>query len=153
MAFTRVPVGKNQQLGPGLYEATLAITGDISRATRTDLQRVLSAKFGNAVEVVDWGRSGGNYVLQFRVKQTQAQVQTDDLYQPAAFIPWVPIIITVAGIAYAIRAFNNLTVEIKSAFALVSQPARDTAVSGVGVGMAGLGVGAALFGLYLLSRR
>lgn len=151
MAFTRVPVGKTQQLGPGLYEATLAITGDISRATRTDLQRVLSAKFGQAVEVVDWGRSGGNYVLQFRVKQTQAQVQTDDLYQPAAF--FVPIIITVVAIAGAIYLAYRFTVEIKSAFALVSQPARDTAVGGVGVGMAGLGVGAALFGLYLLSRR
>lgn len=151
MAFTRVPVNKNQQLGPGLYEATLAITGDISRATRADLQRVLSAKFGQAIEVVDWGRSGTNYVLQFRVKQTQAQVQTDDLYQPAAF--FVPIIITVAAIAGAIYLAYRFTVEIKSAFALVSQPARDTAVGGVGVGMAGLGVGAALFGLYLLSRR
>lgn len=151
MAFTRVPVGKNQQLGPGLYEVTLAITGDISRATRADLQRVISSKFGQAVEVVDWGRSGGNYVLQFRVKQTQAQVQTNDLYQPAAF--FVPIIITVAAIAGAIYLGYRLTVEIKSAFALVSQPARDTAVGGVGVGMAGLGVGAALFGLYLLSRR
>lgn len=151
MAFTRVPVGKNQQLGPGLYEATLAITGDISRATRADLQRVLSAKFGQAVEVVDWGRSGNNYVLQFRVKQTQAQVQTDDLYQPAAF--FVPIIITVAAIAGAIYLAYRFTVEIKSAFALVSQPARDTAVGGVGVGMAGLGVGAALVGLYLLTRR
>ncbi|GEM83917.1 hypothetical protein [Meiothermus hypogaeus] len=151
MAFTRVPVSKNQQLGPGLYEAVLAISGDISRVTRTDLQRVLSAKFGQAVEVVDWGRSGGNYVLQFRVRQTQAQVQSDDLYQPAAF--FVPIIITVAAIAGAIYLAYRLTIEIKSAFALVSQPARDTAVGGVGVGMAGLGVGAALFGLYLLAKR
>lgn len=151
MAYTRVPISPNQQLGPGLYEAELVVSGDISRATRTDLQRVLSAKFGQAVEVVDWGRSGGNYVLQFRVKQTQAQVQTDDLYQPAAF--FVPIIITVAAIAGAIYYAYRFVVEIKSAFALVSQPARDTAVGGVGVGMAGLGLGAALFGLYLLARR
>lgn len=151
MAYIRVPVAKNQPLEPGLYEITLAITGDISRATKADLQRVLSAKFGQAVEVVDWGRVGGNYVLQFRVKQTRAQVQTDDVYQPAAF--WIPIVITVTAIAGAIYAAYRFTVEIKSAFALVSQPARDTAVSGVGVGAAGLGVGAALVGLYLLTRR
>lgn len=151
MAYIRVPVAKNQPLEPGLYETTLAITGDISRATKADLQRVLSAKFGQAVEVVDWGRVGGNYVLQFRVKQTRAQVQTDDVYQPAAF--WIPIVITVTAIAGAIYAAYRFTVEIKSAFALVSQPARDTAVSGVGVAAAGLGVGAALVGLYLLTRR
>ncbi|MCX7782651.1 MAG: hypothetical protein N2318_03290 [Meiothermus sp.] len=151
MAYIRVPVAKNQPLEPGLYEITLAITGDISRATKADLQRVLSAKFGQAVEVVDWGRVGGNYVLQFRVKQTRAQVQTDDVYEPAAF--WIPIVITVTAIAGAIYAAYQFTVEIKSAFALVSQPARDTAVSGVGVGAAGLGVGAALVGLYLLTRR
>lgn len=151
MAYIRVPVDKNQQLEPGLYEAALAITGDISRATKTDLQRVLSARFGQAVEVVDWGRVGNDYVLQFRVKQTQAQVQTDDVYQAAAF--WIPIVITVAAVAGAIYAAYRFTVEIKSAFALVSQPARDTAVGGAGVGFAGLGIGAALVGLYLLTRR
>lgn len=149
MAYTRVPVGHNQQLGPGLYEATLVITGDISRATRTDLQRILSAKFGQAVEVVDWGRSGGQYVLQFRVKAPTSSA--NDIYQPAVF--WVPIAITIAAIAGAIYAAYRFTVEIKSAFQLVSQPARDTAVGGVGVGVAGLGMGAALIGLYLLTRR
>lgn len=149
MAYTRVPVGANQQLAPGLYEAILAIAGDISRTTRTDLQRILSAKFGQAVEVVDWGRVGGNYVLQFRVKRTQAQ--TDDIYQPAAF--WIPIVITMVAIAGVIHAAYRFTVEIKSVFSLVSQPARDTAVGGVGVGVAGLGMGAALVGLYLLTRR
>lgn len=152
MEYTRVPISPNQQLGPGLYEAELAVSGDISRATKTDLQRILSNRFGQAVEVVDWGRVGNTYVLQFQVKQVQAQTQ--DIYQPfqpTAF--WIPIVITVSAIAGAIYFAYKFTVEIKSAFSLVSQPARDTAVGGVGVGMAGLGMGAVLVGLYLLTRR
>ncbi|WP_299432149.1 hypothetical protein [uncultured Meiothermus sp.] len=150
MAFTRVPIGTNQELKPGLYEATLAITGDISRATRADLQRILSARFGQTVQVVDWGRLNQQYVLQFRVVQA-AQTQDSDLIQPAAL--WIPIAITIAAIAGAIYAAYRFTVEVKAAFQLVSQPARDTGVAGVGVGMVGLGVGAALIGLYLLVRR
>ncbi len=151
MAYTRVPISPNQQLGPGLYEAELAVSGDISRATKTDLQRILSRRFGQAVEVVDWGRVGGTYVLQFRVKQVQAQTQDIYAFQPAAL--WVPVVITVAAIAGAIYYAYRFSVEIKSAFSLISQPARDAAVSGVGIGAAGLGLGAALVGLYLLAKR
>ena len=152
MAYTRVPVGYNQPLAPGLYEAQLAVSGDISRATRTDLQRILSQKFGMALEVVDWGRVGGQYVLQFRVKNTSTTSNPNpDIIQPAAF--WIPIAITMAAIASAIYYAYRFTVEIKSAFQLVSQPTRDTAVGGVGMGVAGLGLGAVLVGVYLLSRR
>ena len=149
MAYTRVPVGYNQPLAPGLYEAQLAVSGDISRATRADMQRILSQKFGQALEVVDWGRARGQYVLQFRVKNTSTTSSNPDIIQPAAF--WIPVVITVAAIAGAIYYAYRFTVEIKSAFRLVSQPARDTAVTGVGV--AGLGLGAVLVGVYLLSRR
>ena len=151
MAYTRVPVGYNQPLAPGLYEAQLAVSGDISRATKADLQRILSQRFGRAIEVVDWGRAGGQYVLQFRVKNTSTTSSNPDIIQPAAF--WIPVVITVAAIAGAIYYAYRFTVEIKSAFQLVSQPARDTAVAGVGVGVAGLGLGAVLAGVYLLSRR
>ena len=149
MAYTRVPVGYNQPLAPGLYEAQLAVSGDISRATKADLQRILSQRFGQALEVVDWGRARGQYVLQFRVKNTSTTSSNPDIIQPAAF--WIPVVITVAAIAGAIYYAYRFTVEIKSAFRLVSQPARDTAVTGVGV--AGLGLGAVLVGVYLLSRR
>ena len=150
MAYTRVPVGYNQPLAPGLYEAQLAVSGDISRATKADLQRILSQKFGQALEVIDWGRAGGQYVLQFRVKSSTTS-GNPDIIQPAAF--WIPVVITVAAIAGAIYYAYRFTVEIKSAFQLVSQPARDAAVGGVGVGVAGLGLGAVLVGVYLLSRR
>jgi hypothetical protein len=149
VAYTRVPVGYNQPLAPGLYEAQLAVSGDISRATKADLQRILSQRFGQALEVVDWGRARGQYVLQFRVKNTSTTSSNPDIIQPAAF--WIPVVITVAAIAGAIYYAYRFTVEIKSAFRLVSQPARDTAVTGVGV--AGLGLGAVLVGVYLLSRR
>jgi len=151
VAYTRVPVGYNQPLAPGLYEAQLAVSGDISRATKADLQRILSQRFGRAIEVVDWGRAGGQYVLQFRVKNTSTTSSNPDIIQPAAF--WIPVAITVAAIAGAIYYAYRFTVEIKSAFRLVSQPARDAAVGGVGVGVAGLGLGAVLVGVYLLSRR
>ena len=151
MAYTRVPVGYNQPLAPGLYEAQLAVSGDISRATKADLQRILSQRFGRAIEVVDWGRAGGQYVLQFQIKNTSTTSSNPDIIQPAAF--WIPVVITVAAIAGAIYYAYRFTVEIKSAFRLVSQPARDAAVGGVGVGVAGLGLGAVLVGVYLLPRR
>ena len=151
MAYTRVPVGYNQPLAPGLYEAQLAVSGDISRATKADLQRILSQRFGQALEVVDWGRARGQYVLQFRVKKTSTTSSNPDIIQPAAF--WVPVAITVAAIAGAIYYAYKFAVQIKDAFQLVSQPARDAAVGGVGVGVAGLGLGAVLVGVYLLSRR
>ncbi len=150
MAYTRVPISPNQQLGPGLYEAELVVFGNIVQLTKTDLQRILSGKFGQAVEVVDWGRVGGAYVLQFRVRQVQAQTQ--DIYQP--FQPaYFHVVVTVVGIIGAIYLALKLTIQVKNVFQLVSQPARDTAVGGVGVGVAGLGMGAALVGLYLLTRR
>lgn len=150
MAYTRVPVKRDEPLKPGLYEVVLAVSGDISRATRADLQRIFSARFGQAVEVVDWGRLGGQYVLQFRVKDAKAVSSSGDIY-PAAF--WVPVVVTIAAITGAIYAAYRLTVEVKAAFQLVSQPARDVAAKGVGVGAAGLGIGAALIGLYLLTKR
>ena len=151
MAHIRVRIDKHQQLTPGLYEAHLVVSGDISRATRADMQRILSQRFGQALEVVDWGRAGGQYVLQFRIKSATASNPNPDIIQPAAF--WVPVAITVAAIAGAIYYAYKFAVQIKDAFQLVSQLARDAAVGGLGVGVAGLGLGAVLVGVYLLSRR
>ena len=147
-ALRRVPVGIDQELTPGLYEASLVVRPDLSRTTRADLQRVISQRFGQAVQVVDWGKVGNEYILQFRVHPQAGPQQTGDIIQPAAF--WLPVLITIAAIAATLHLAYRVAVEVRTAVQLVPQAVPAPAA---GIGVAGLGLGAALVGLYLLTRR
>ncbi len=147
-ALRRVPVGIDQELAPGLYEASLVVRPDLARTTRQDLQRVISTRFGRTVQVLDWGKVGNEYVLQFRVHPQERPQATGDIIQPAAF--WLPLIITVAAIAGTLHLAYRVAVEVRTAVQLVPQAVPPPAA---GIGIAGLGLGAALVGVYLLTRR
>lgn len=67
--YQRKPIDPQAPLQPGrTYELVLSPrSGDLSRVTRADLERALRAKYGN-VRVLDWGKRGGDWVVQIRVE-------------------------------------------------------------------------------------
>jgi len=53
-----------------LYELVLTHKkGDLSRVTRSSLERVLQQKYGPGVRVLDWGKRGGDLVIRLEVKE------------------------------------------------------------------------------------
>ncbi|MCL6528098.1 MAG: hypothetical protein K6T57_14635 [Thermaceae bacterium] len=129
----------------------VGLAGNRRTLSKSDLQAALSVQFGSQLEVLDWHATGSDYVLQFRILPPSKPSSSSGDIVAQAF--WVPLVITILAITGAIYAAYRLTVEVKAAAQLVPAPVRDVAVGGVGVGMAGLGIGAVLLSWWLLRRR
>lgn len=170
MAFQRVPVNSDKPLGPGTYEIVLAHqSGDISRVTRSDLERALQAKYGSSIKVLDWGKKGSDLVIRLQVTATPTASTSgaqdpwaitpalswytpDDLIQPA-FLPALPAIFTAAAVIAILYLTWRIVATIKETVQLVPEPARSVAVTGSGVGLAALGIGVLALAVWPRGRR
>ena len=170
MAFQRVPVNSDKPLGPGTYEIVLAHqSGDISRVTRSDLERALQAKYGSSIKVLDWGKKGSDLVIQLQVTATPTASTSgaqdpwaitaalswytpDDLIQPA-FLPALPAIFTAAAVIATLYLTWRIVATIKEVVQLVPEPARSVAVASSSVGLAALGIGVLALAVWPRGRR
>lgn len=161
--YQRVPVGKDAPLQPGkLYELVLAHKGgDISRVTRSGLEKALQQRYGPGVRVLDWGKRGADLVIRLKVASTQ-NASTPPTYggggcgstrcpQPMVWYggteeyvyPAVlPVVLTAAAVAAVLYLVWRIISELKEAVELVPAPARAAAVAGAGVGVGALGLAA-----------
>lgn len=184
MAFQRVPVSSDKPLGPGTYEIVSAHqSGDVSRVTRSDLERALQAKYGSSIKVLDWGKKGSDLVIRLQVTATptastsgaQDPWATTPAYggagcgsrycpQPMswytpddliqpAFLPALPAIFTAAAVIAILYLTWRIVATIKETVQLVPEPARSVAVTGSGVGLAALGLGVLALAVWPRSRR
>jgi hypothetical protein len=148
--YQRKPIDPQAPLQPGrTYELVLSPrSGDLSRVTRADLERALRAKYGN-VRVLDWGKRGGDWVVQIRVEpagssgsaSTSYPWAVDGLIQPA-FLPALPAVLTAAAVVAILYLIWRIVAELKEAVELVPAPARAAAVAGAGIGAGALGLAA-----------
>lgn len=170
MAFQRVPVSSDKPLGPGTYEIVSAHqSGDVSRVTRSDLERALQAKYGSSIKVLDWGKKGSDLVIRLQVTATPTASTSgaqdpwaitpalswytpDDLIQPA-FLPALPAIFTAAAVIAILYLTWRIVATIKETVQLVPEPARSVAVTGSGVGLAALGIGVLALAVWPRGRR
>ncbi|WP_114314101.1 hypothetical protein [Thermus caldifontis] len=177
MSFQRVPVDANEPFQPGkLYEIVLAHKGgDISRVTRSTLERALQQRYGQGVRVLDWGKRGSDLVIRLQVVETpQAAAAPSPAYggggcgstrcpQPMVWYggteeyvyPAVlPLVLTAAAVAAVLYLVWRIIAELKEAVELVPAPARGIAVAGVGIGAGAMGLAAlGVVALALTGRR
>jgi hypothetical protein len=184
MAYQRVPVDSNKALGPGTYEIVSAHqSGDVSRVTRSDLERALQARYGSGVKVLDWGKKGNDLVIRLQVTAapTASTSGTQDPWaitsayggagcgsrycpQPMswytpddliqpAFLPALPAIFTAAAVIAILYLTWRIVATIKETVQLVPEPARSVAVTGSGVGLAALGLGVLALAVWPRGRR
>jgi hypothetical protein len=168
--YRRVPVDPQKPLGTGLYEITLSHqSGDLSKVTRSSLEKALQKKYGSGVRVLDWGKRGGDLVIRLEVKGTSTSPAPSSPSSPPAyggggcgsiacpqpmamageaadyiypaFLPALPAILSVAAIVAMLYLVWRIVTAIKESVQLIPEPARTVAVAGGGVGVAALGLG------------
>lgn len=162
--YQRVPVGKDAPLKPGkLYELVLAHKGgDISRVTRSGLEKALQQRYGPGVRVLDWGKRGTDLVIRLKVEASTQQTSIPPAYggggcgstqcpQPMVWYgeageyvyPAVlPLVLTAAAVAAVLYLVWRIVSELKEAVELVPAPARGIAVAGAGIGAGAMGLAA-----------
>lgn len=157
--YQRVPVGKDAPLQPGkLYELVLAHKGgDISRVTRSGLEKALQQRYGPGVRVLDWGKRGADLVIRLKVEASTPPAYggggcgstwcpqpmvwyggTEEYVYPAV----LPLVLTAAAVAAVLYLVWRIVSELKEAVELVPAPARGIAVAGAGIGAGAMGLAA-----------
>lgn len=163
MAYERKPIGKDEPLKPGrTYELVLTHKGgDLSRVTRSALERALQRQYGPGVRVLDWGRRGGDLVIRLKVEAAtqntaaplpgggcgsircpQPMAHEGEGFIYPAFIPALPAILSAAAVVAILYLVWRILAELKEAVELVPAPARGIAVAGAGIGAGALGLAA-----------
>ncbi len=167
--FQRVPIAPDAPLRPGkTYELVLSPrAGDLSRVTRTDLERALRARYPGA-RVLDWGRRGGEWVVRLKVEASSPSSTSDPWAVPPAyggagcgsircpqpmdyaggnhvypaFFQALPAILTASAVVAILYLVWRIVSELKEAVELVPAPVRGVAVAGAGIGVGALGLAA-----------